>query len=103
MNDPVTTHEPAIRPIPLDRLSTAPENVRRTPPDAAAEAELKASIAALGLLGNLVVRSEGPGGDYAVVAGGRRLTALKALAADGVIDAAHPVALSGRRRRRGVQ
>ena len=91
MNHTAPTHEPTIRPIALDRLSTAPENVRKTPPDAAAEAELKASIAALGLLGNLVVRSEGPDGDYAVVAGGRRLAALKALAADGVIDAAHPV------------
>ena len=91
MNHPAPIHEPAIRTIPLDRLSIAPENVRRTPPEATAEAELKASIAALGLLGNLVVRSEGPDGGYAVVAGGRRLAALKALAADGVLDAAHPV------------
>ena len=84
-------HEPAIRTIPLDRLSIAPENVRRTPPEATAEAELKASIANHGLLENLLVRSEGPDGGYAVVAGGRRLAALKALAADGVLDAAHPV------------
>ncbi len=91
MNHTAPTHEPAIRQVPLDQLSIAPENVRKTPPDAAAEAELKASIAAHGLLGNLVVRSEGPNGGYAVVAGGRRLAALKALAADGVIDAAHPV------------
>ena len=91
MNHTAPIHEPAIRPLPLDRLSIAPENVRKTPPDAAAEAELKASIANLGLLGNLVVRSEGPNGGYAVVAGGRRLAALKALAADGVLDAAHPV------------
>ena len=91
MNHTAPIHEPAIRPLPLDRLAIAPENVRKTPPDAAAEAELKASIANLGLLGNLVVRSEGPDGGYAVVAGGRRLAALKALAADGVLDAAHPV------------
>ncbi len=91
MNHTAPTHEPAIRPIPLDRLSVSPENVRKTPPDAAAEAELKASIATHGLLENLVARSEGPDGGYAVVAGGRRLTALKALAADGVLDAAHPV------------
>ena len=91
MNDTAPTHEPALRPIALDRLVIAPENVRRTPPDAAAEAELKASIAGHGLIENLVVRSDGPGGGYAVVAGGRRLTALKALAADGVLDAAHPV------------
>ena len=65
--------------------------MRKTPPDAVAEAELKASIANHGLLENLVVRSDGPDGGYAVVAGGRRLAALKALAADGVLDAAHPV------------
>ena len=91
MNHIAPVHEPAIRPIALDRLSVAPENVRKTPPDAAAEAELKASIAGHGLLGNLVVRSEGPDGGYAVVAGGRRLAALKALASDGLLDAAHPV------------
>ena len=91
MNHTAPIHEPAIRPLPLDRLSIAPENVRKTPPDAVAEAELKASIANHGLLENLVVRSDGPDGGYAVVAGGRRLAALKALAADGVLDAAHPV------------
>ena len=91
MNHTAPVHEQAIRPITLDRLSVAPENVRKTPPDAAAEAELKASIAGHGLLGNLVVRSEDADGHYAVVAGGRRLAALKALAADGVLDAAHPV------------
>ena len=90
MNQTAPIHEPTIRTIPLDRLSVAPENVRRTPPDASAEAELKASIAALGLLGNLVVRSEGPEGGYAVIAGGRRLAALKTLAADGVLDAPIP-------------
>ena len=91
MNHTAPVHDSAIRPIALDRLAIAPENVRKTPPDAAADAELKASIAAHGLLGNLVVRSNGPGGNYAVVAGGRRLAALNALASDGALDAAHPV------------
>ena len=91
MNHTAPIHEPAIRPIALDRLFIADENVRRTPPDAGAEAELKASIAAHGLLENLVVRSDGPDGGYAVVAGGRRLAALQALAADGVLDFTHPV------------
>ncbi len=91
MNHTAPIHERAIRPIPLDRLSITPENVRKTPPDANADAELKASIANHGLLENLVVQSDGPEGGYAVVAGGRRLAALKALAADGVLDAAHPV------------
>ena len=75
--------EPLIREIPLSRLSLAPENVRKTPPDPRADAELKASIAALGLLENLVVRPDEPdeGGAerYAVVAGGRRLKAMLAL------------------------
>ncbi len=91
MNHTAPIHEPAIRSIPLDRLYVALENVRKTPPDAVAEAELKASIANHGLLENLVVRSEGLERAYAVVAGGRRLAALKALAADGVLDTGHPV------------
>ena len=86
--------EPLIREIPLSRLTLAPENVRKTPPDPQADAELKASIAAIDLLENLVVRPDEPDGNgerYAVVAGGRRLKAMRELAADGVIDAAHPV------------
>ncbi len=86
--------EPLIREIPLSRLTLAPENVRRTPPDPQADAELKASIAAIDLLENLVVRIDGPSEDgerYAVVAGGRRLKAMRELAADGAIDADHPV------------
>ncbi len=86
---------PRIREIPLSRLSLAPENVRKTPPDPRADAELKASIAALGLLENLVVRTDEPdedGGDrYAVVAGGRRLKAMQGLVEDKVFDADHPV------------
>jgi len=87
--------EPLIRDIPLSRLSLAPENVRKTPPDSRADAELKASIAALGLLENLVVRSDEPDNDgdehFAVVAGGRRLKAMQALVEDKVFDADHPV------------
>ena len=88
--------EPLIRKIPLSSLALAPENVRRTPSDARADAELKASIAALGLLENLVVRADGPeeqdGAErYAVVAGGRRLKAMQALVEDKVLDPGHPV------------
>ena len=87
--------EPLIREIPLSRLSLAPENVRKTPPDPRTDAELKASIAALGLLENLVVRPDEPdeGGAerYAVVAGGRRLKAMLALVEDNVLDADRPV------------
>ena len=76
MHDP----ERDIRDIPLSQLELSPDNVRKTPADASAFTELKASIAAHGLLENLVARAEGPGRDgagrYAVIAGGRRLAAL---------------------------
>ena len=89
MNDPV------IRPIPLDRLERSPANVRRTEAGKTAFAELKASIAAHGLLENLVARSIGPGEDggehFVVIAGARRLAVLNDLASDGVLDADHPV------------
>ena len=89
MNDSV------VRPIPLDRLERSPANVRRTEAGKTAFAELKASIAAHGLLENLVARSIGPGEDggehYAVIAGARRLAALNALASDGVLPTDHPV------------
>ena len=94
MNAIATGAEPLIREIPLCRLALAPENVRRTPPDPLADAELRASIAAHGLLENLVARAANPGGEdgsFAVIAGGRRLRALQALAEEGVIDADHPV------------
>ena len=86
---------PVVREIPLSLLSLAPENVRRTPPDAASDAEIKASIKALGLLENLVVRADAEDADgtgpHAVIAGGRRLKALQELAGEGAIDPDHPV------------
>ena len=93
MNHIAPPHEPLIREVPLSRLALAPENVRKTPADPVAEAEMKASIATHGLLENLVVRIDGPAdaGAWAVVAGGRRLAAMKALAEDGTIDPDHPV------------
>ena len=87
--------EPLNREISLSRLALAPENVRKTPPDAQADAALKASIAAFGLLENLVVRPDEPDENgnerFAVVAGGRRLKAMQALVEDKVFDANHPV------------
>ena len=95
MNHIASPPEAAIREIPLSCLALAPENVRKTPANEFAEAELKASIAAHGLLENLVARTDDPAEDgagrFAVVAGGRRLAALKALAEDGTLDADHPV------------
>ena len=92
MHDP----ERDIRDIPLSQLELSPCNVRKTPADASAFTELKASIAAHGLLENLIARAMEPGTDcvvrYAVIAGGRRLAAMQALAAEGALDEDHPVA-----------
>ena len=91
MHDP----ERDIRDIPLSQLELSPDNVRKTPADASAFTELKASIAAHGLLENLIARAMGPGADgigrYAVIAGGRRLATMQALAAEGALDEDHPV------------
>ncbi len=87
--------EPVIRSIPLSQLELSPANVRKTDAGERALAELKASIAAHGLLENLVARCLGPGADgtgrYAVIAGGRRLAAMKALAREGTLDEDFPV------------
>lgn len=84
-----------IQRIPLDRLAASPENARRAPPGDAAHAALKASLAAHGLLENLVARETEAGPDgaarYAVVAGGRRLAALRELAREGTVAADLPV------------
>ena len=91
MHDP----ERDIRDIPLSQLELSPGNVRKTPADASAFTELKASITAHGLLENLIARAMKPGTDgiarYAVIAGGRRLAAMQALAAEGALDEDHPV------------
>ena len=87
--------DPVIRSIPLSQLELSPANVRKTPAAQTAFDELKASIAVHGLLENLIVRCLGPGpegiGRYAVIAGGRRLTALRDLARDGVLSTDFPV------------
>ena len=91
MHDP----ERETRDIPLSQLELSPDNVRKTPADASAFTELKASIAAHGLLENLIARAMEPGTDcvarYAVIVGGRRLAAMQALAAEGALDEDHPV------------
>ena len=91
MHDP----ERDISDIPLSQLELSPDNARKTPADASAFTELKASIAAHGLLENLIARSMEPGPDgprrYAVIAGGRRLAAMQALAAEGALEEDHPV------------
>ncbi|MCP4547067.1 MAG: ParB N-terminal domain-containing protein, partial [bacterium] len=77
--------------ISLEDLDICPLNVRKTPPGDAEQAELSASIAAHGLLENLIVRPS-EGGRYEVVAGGRRLMALQSLAGENKIGSDHAVA-----------
>ncbi len=88
--------ERTIRCIPLHSLILSPANVRKTPAEGSAFEQLKTSIAAHGLLENLLVRPAEPDaedtGRYEVVAGGRRLAALQALADDGALPPNHPVA-----------
>ena len=77
-----------LQTIPLNQLVPAPCNVRKT--GALSIDDLAASIAAHGLLQNLQVRAlcreDGkPIGKYEVVAGGRRLAALKRLAKEKLV------------------
>ena len=67
-----------IKSIPLNKLVQSPRNVRRHS-DPVADAELKASIAACGLLQNLIVRPAAKG-KFEVEAGERRRRAMLALA-----------------------
>ena len=81
--------------IPLNKLVSSPRNVRRHG-DPTADAELKASIAARGLLQNFIVRPAAKG-KFEVEAGERRRKAMLALArrvagAHGVAGAAERLA-----------
>ncbi|WP_060979535.1 MULTISPECIES: ParB/RepB/Spo0J family partition protein [Pseudomonadota] len=78
-----------IKTIPLNKLVPSPRNVRRHN-DPVADAELKASIAARGLLQNLIVRP-GAKGKFEVEAGERRRKAMLALADDKVLPKDHEV------------
>lgn len=78
-----------IRNIPLAKLVPSANNVRKTGAHIGID-ELAASISAHGLLQNLQVR-ETKGGKYEVVAGGRRLAALRQLAKRKAIAKAYEV------------
>lgn len=78
-----------IKTIPLNKLVLSPRNVRRRS-DAAADAELKASIGARGLLQNLIVRPATKG-RFEVDAGERRRKAMLALSQDKLLPRDHPV------------
>jgi len=76
--DTTTTHPQLIA---VSRLEKSPLNARRTVrPDGISE--LKASLLAHGLMQNLVVTDSGDG-HYLVIAGGRRLEAIRSLQAEG--------------------
>ena len=75
--------------IPLQKLLAWPGNVRRTGAEEGID-ELAASIAAMGLLHNLVVKKEARG-RFSVIAGRRRLLALGKLAEAGAIRPTHAV------------
>ena len=76
------------RRIEIAKLSVHPANVRK-PESYSTDgmAALKASIAALGLLQTPVVQAL-PGGSFGALIGGRRITALQALVAEGLFAAA---------------
>jgi ParB family transcriptional regulator, chromosome partitioning protein len=76
-----------VQNIALNQLVPSPANVRKTPPSAAEDAALEASIRAHGILQNLIVHPATIGGKtlYQVDAGGRRLKILQKLAAEGAI------------------
>ncbi|WP_395826438.1 ParB/RepB/Spo0J family partition protein [Elstera sp.] len=75
------------RKIEIAKLSVHPANVRKPESYSADGMEaLKASIAALGLLQTPVVQAL-PGGSFGALIGGRRITALQALAAEGLLPA----------------
>ncbi|TCD04065.1 ParB/RepB/Spo0J family partition protein [Erythrobacteraceae bacterium CFH 75059] len=78
-----------IKTIPLNKLVQSPRNVRRHS-DAVADAELKASIAARGLLQNLIVRPAAKG-KFEVEAGERRRRAMLELVADKTLPRDHAV------------
>ncbi len=78
-----------IQSIPLKKLVPSPRNVRKSS-DVLADLQLRADIAARGLLQNLVVR-KGKRGKFEVEAGGRRLAALQALAEEDTLPDTHEV------------
>lgn len=85
----------AIHDIALSKLIPSPASARKTTKDICIE-ELAVSIATHGLLQSLVVRAATdkrgrPTGKYEVIAGGRRLAALKLLVSRKVITSDGPV------------
>ena len=76
--------------IALSKLTVSDQNVRVVAPDKAAHQRLMASIASQGVLQNLVVVPDKKD-HFQVIAGGRRLRALQALAKQKAIPNDYPV------------
>ncbi|MDE1188862.1 MAG: ParB/RepB/Spo0J family partition protein [Pantoea sp.] len=76
--------------VPLSDLVISPLNARTIPYSADSVRSLADTIAAVGLLQNLVVHTL-PDGKAGVAAGGRRLTAMTLLCSENRLSAAHPV------------
>ncbi|MGX9522963.1 ParB/RepB/Spo0J family partition protein [Vibrio mediterranei] len=75
----------SVQRLPIRVLVESTLNVRKVKTTKEQDAELKASIAAHGLIQNLVCLPE-DNGVYGVVAGGRRLTQLNELVKDGLLS-----------------
>src|SRR5262245_9980474 len=74
-----TSAQPRL--VAVSRLEKSPNNARRTTPKIGMD-DLKASLLAHGLMQNLVVTDAGDG-MFRVIAGGRRLEAIRLLQAEG--------------------
>lgn len=81
-----------IQMVPLSGLVKSQLNVRTVPYSDSSVRELADTIAAVGLLQNLVVHALGEGG-FGVAAGGRRLAAMQLLASEGQYLADQAVAV----------
>ena len=89
-NTTENTNQPVIAQlIAVSKLEKSPLNARKTVSNAACD-EMKASILSHGLMQNLVVTA-GKKGKFLVIAGGRRLEAIKALIAEGKLPDDHAV------------
>src|SRR4051812_5524389 len=82
-----TTIQPQL--IAATQLEKSPLNARRTGGRTGMD-ELKASLLAHGLMQNLVVTDAGDG-NFHVIAGGRRLAAIRSLQAEGKLPADYAV------------
>jgi ParB family chromosome partitioning protein len=83
MNNTDATTQPQL--IAASRLEKSPLNARRTGARTGID-ELKASVLAHGLMQNLVVTDAGDG-TFRVIAGGRRLEAIRSLQSEGKLPA----------------